>query len=80
MDCEMDRLIKILKDINPDVDYPHCTTLVDDEIFTSFELVNVVTRICEEFAIQIFPEQIIPGNFNSADSIYRLIQKLEEDV
>lgn len=76
----MERLIKILKDINPDVDYPRCTTLVDDEIFTSFELVNVVTQVCEEFAIQILPEQIIPENFNSADSMYRLIQKLKEDV
>ena len=75
----MDELLEILVEINPDIDYHTCTTLVDDGIFTSFELVNVVTQIDDVFGVQILPGQIIPENFNSASDIYRLIKMLEED-
>ncbi len=75
----MDELLEILEEINPDIDYHTCTTLVDDGIFTSFELVNVVTQIDDVFGVQILPGQIIPENFNSASDIYRLIKMLEED-
>ncbi len=75
----MDELLEILEEINPDIDYHTCTTLVDDGIFTSFELVNVVTQIDDVFGVQILPGQIIPENFNSVSDIYRLIKMLEED-
>lgn len=75
----MDELLEILEEINPDIDYHTCTTLIDDGIFTSFELVNVVTQIDDVFGVQILPGQIIPENFNSASDIYRLIKMLEED-
>ena len=28
----MEQLLEILKDIQPDVDYENCTTLIDDEL------------------------------------------------
>ncbi len=74
----MDELIEILEDINPDVDYHTCTALVDDEVLTSFELVVLVTQISEVFGVTIPPDQIIPENFNSAASIYQMIEKLED--
>ncbi|MDO5346632.1 MAG: acyl carrier protein [Lachnospiraceae bacterium] len=75
----MEELIEILEEINPDVDYASCTSLVDDGVFTSFELVVLVARIGEEFGVTIPPAQIVPENFNSAASIYQMIEKLEED-
>lgn len=73
----MEELIEILEDMNPDVDYQTCTTLVDDGVFTSFELVVLVTQISEVFGVTIPPDQIVPENFNSAASIYQMIEKLE---
>jgi len=75
----MEELIEILEDINPDVDYRTCTTLVDGEVLTSFELVVLVTQIGEVFGVTIPPDQIVPENFNSAASIYQMIEKLESE-
>ncbi len=75
----MNDLIEILEDINPDIDYNSYDSLVDDEILTSFELVQLVTQINDTFDISIPAEEIIPENFNSAQAIYDLIQRLEEE-
>ncbi len=75
----MEELIEILEDINPDVDYRTCTTLVDGAVLTSFELVVLVTQISEVFGVTIPPDQIVPENFNSAASIYQMIEKLERE-
>lgn len=75
----MDRLIDILKDINEDIDYETCDTLVKDGHLTSFDIVFLVTEISEEFDISIPPNEIVPENFNSAQKIYELICRLEEE-
>ena len=75
----MNDLIEILEDINPDIDYSNYDHLVDDEILTSFELVQLVTQINDTFDISIPAEEIIPENFNSAQAIYDLIQRIEEE-
>lgn len=71
----MEELIEILKDINPDVDYETCDTLIEDGILTSFEMVMLVTDINQRMDVSIAPEDILPENFNSAKKIYELIQK-----
>lgn len=76
----MDELIEILEDINPEADYRTSTSLVDDGILTSFELVLLVTQIQDTFGVSIPPSWIVPENFNSADSIYAMIEKLEGDL
>ncbi len=75
----MDEVLEILNDLNPDVDYEICDSLVEDEILTSFELVMLVTRIGEEFGVTVPSEEITPENFNSAESICDLIRRLQED-
>lgn len=75
----MEELIEILKDIDPDVDYETCDTLVEDGILTSFEMVMLVTDINQRMNVSISPEDILPENFNSAKSIYELIQKSQGD-
>lgn len=75
----MEKVMELLEEIIPDADFRENTALVDEGILTSFELVQLVTRIGEEFDVSILPEQIIPENFNSAESICRLIQERKED-
>ena len=36
----MEQLLEILEDIQPDADYETCTTLIDDGILSSFELLS----------------------------------------
>ena len=72
----MEELYEILEDIIPVEDYKNSTALVDDDILTSFELVRLVTEIDSTFDISIPSSEIVPDNFNSAESIWALIERL----
>lgn len=75
----METLIEILQELHPEVDFRTCHTLVEDKIIDSFDIVSLVAEIHSEFNVAIPPEEIIPENFNSAEALYRLIQRLEEE-
>lgn len=74
----MERLIEILKKYNPDVDYYENDHLIDDEILDSFDIVSIVAGIDNEFDVEITAKDIIPENFNSAKSLYNLIETLQD--
>ena len=75
----MDELIEILKDLHEDVDFDTCTTLIDDKILDSFDIVTIISEIDDRFDVTIPAEEIIPENFNSAEALYALIEKLGDD-
>ena len=72
----MEELYEILEDIIPGEDYKNSTALVDHDILTSFELVRLVTEIDSTFDISIPSSEIVPDNFNSAETIWALIERL----
>lgn len=72
----MNILLEILEDIHPDVDFENTTGLIDEGILDSFDIIRIVADIDEEFDVAIPPEEIIPENFNSAKSLYELIERL----
>jgi acyl carrier protein len=72
----MDKLIEILSDLHPDVDFATETGLIDNGILDSFDVVTLVAEIDDNFDVQIPAEELIPDNFNSAESLYALIQRL----
>ena len=41
----MDQLLDILTEVNSDVDYETCDTLVDDGILDSFDIVSIVDEL-----------------------------------
>ena len=71
--------MEILKNIHPDVDFETCTTLVDDRIIDSFDIVTIISEINDEYDVVIPAEDIVPENFNSAKALYELIQRLEDE-
>ncbi|HKL43627.1 MAG TPA: acyl carrier protein [Clostridia bacterium] len=72
----MELLLDILEDIHPDVNFKEKTGLIDEGILDSFDIIRIVADIDEEFDVAIPPEEIIPENFNSAKSLYELIERL----
>ena len=74
----MEKVMEILKELRPDVDFENCTTLIDDGILDSFDIVSLIGELTDAFDVEISFDDIDPENFNSAESIYALIQKLEE--
>ena len=75
----MDKLIEILKEIHPDVDFETENALVDDGILDFLDIVTLITEINDRFDVSIPAEEIIPENFNSAAALYDLITRLDED-
>jgi len=75
----MEELLEILREINPEVDYETCDTLVEDGYITSLQIVMLVGEINQEFGVAIPANKILPEYFNSAKSIYVLIRELEEE-
>ena len=75
----MDRLMEILKDLHPDVDFLTCNTLIDDKILDSFDIVSLISEINEEFDVAVPAEEIVPGNFNSASSLWSMIERLSDE-
>ncbi|MCR5593386.1 MAG: acyl carrier protein [Saccharofermentans sp.] len=75
----MDELIEILKDLHSDVDFETCTTLIDDKILDSFDIVSIVSEVDDKFDVAIPAKELIPENFNSAKALWDLITRLSED-
>ena len=74
----MEKLIEILSAIHPDVDFENTVDLIDDGILDSLDIVTIVTEINDVFDVTILAEEIVPENFNSAEALYALIEKLDE--
>ena len=72
-------IIEILEDIRPDVDYESETSLVDGNILESFDIVSLVSELSDEFDITIRPKDLVPENFNSADAMTVLVEKLMDE-
>ena len=74
----MEELLRILESIHPDVDYKTNDKLIENKILDSFDIITLISEINDEFDVAIPAEEIIPKNFNSAEKLYELIQRLEE--
>ena len=75
----MEDLLEILRDLHPDIDFEKEEGLIDDGILDSFDIVTLISEISENFDVTISAEYIVPENFNSAQALYALIEKLEEE-
>ena len=69
--------MEILKGIRPDVDFENETTLIDDGILDSFDVVSIISELDNEFDVQVRITELDPENFNSAESIWNLVQELK---
>ena len=74
----MDQLLELLEDIQPDADYATCTTLIDDGILDSFAILSIVGELEETFNVSVSPAEIIPENFNSAQALWAMVQRLQD--
>jgi acyl carrier protein len=73
----MEKLLEILRDVRPDVDFGNETALIDDGILDSFDVVSIISELDNEFDVQVRINELDPENFNSAESIWNLVQELK---
>lgn len=75
----MKRLLEILEEIQPGIDYANCEELIDGHYFDSLDILSLVAELEEEFDIVIPTVEVIPENFNSAARLWAMIQRLREE-
>jgi acyl carrier protein len=73
----MEQLLEILKGIRPDVEFANETSLIDDGILDSFDVVSIISELDDAFDVQIRINELDPENFNSAEAIWKLVQELK---
>ena len=74
-----DTIIDILSEIVEDVDFDTCTTLIDDGLLSSLDVIQLIGALNDEFDISIPATEIIPDNFNSEDAICAMVKRLEDE-
>ncbi len=74
----MEELMEILEEICPEVDFETEKALVDDKVLSSFDILSIVSEISEAFDVKITTAEVIPQNFNSAESLWKMIQDLRK--
>lgn len=76
----MEKLLEILTGIRPDVDFENETKLIDDGFLDSFDIVSIISELNDEYDIAIRVTELKPENFNSAEAIMNLVQKLKNNI
>ena len=79
MEITIEEVIEMLEDIQEDVDYATCTTLIDDHVLDSFDILAIVSAADEEFDVTIPAKDIVPENFNSAQALCALLNRLADE-
>ena len=75
----MEKLLEILENIKPGVDYENVKTLIDDHYLDSLSILSLIAEIEDEFDVVVPTIEIIPENFNSVEAMMSLITKLQEE-
>lgn len=74
----MEELLRILKEMHPEVDFDTADDLIGDGVLDSLDIVTLITEINSAYDVNIPAEEILPENFSSAMAIYDLITRLDE--
>lgn len=61
------------------LDFQAQKRLIDDGLLESLDIVMLVDELMCHYDIEISVEDLIPENFNSAEAIYALVQRLKDE-
>ena len=75
----MDKVMEILMNMDYSIDYEKEQALIDDHILDSFGVITLVSDLEEAFDISIEAGEMIPENFNSAQAIWNMVRRLQEN-
>ena len=72
-----EKLLALLEDVRPDVDFEKEKLLIDGSVLDSFDIITIVQEMNEAFDIDIDVEMLEPYNFNTIEAMMELIEKLQ---
>ncbi len=71
-----EKILGILQSVRGDVDFETETALADDGILDSFDIVMLVNELDGAFGTHINIVDIVPANFNSVDTVLKLMERI----
>lgn len=71
----MSKVVSILEQVRPDVDFSRAGDLFEDGLLDSFDLVTLVSELDRAYGISIDGLDIVPENFGSIDKIEALVAR-----
>ena len=75
----MEKLLDILNQIRSDIDFESEKTLVDDGGLDSFDIVSIVSERSMEYDIDISIDDTTAENFNSAEAMLEMINRIQDE-
>ncbi|MDO4383206.1 MAG: phosphopantetheine-binding protein [Eubacteriales bacterium] len=76
----MNELLDILNEIDDTIDYENETKLIDDHLLDSFSIISLVSELEDAFDISIDAAEMTPENFNSAENLWKMVERLQEEA
>ena len=74
-----DTILDLLGEIAEGIDFDTCTTLIDDGLLSSLDIIQLIGALNDEFDISIPATEIIPQNFKSVDAMAAMVKRLAEE-
>lgn len=74
----MEKIKEILLKINDNIDYEKEHALLTNGVIDSVELVELVTKLEEEYGIEIPLDMISPENFDSMEDILHMVEQIQK--
>ncbi len=71
-----EKILSILNDMRPDIEFETEEGLISDGLLESFDLIQLIATLENEFGVEIGNKNITKENFDSLDRIVSLIESL----
>ncbi len=72
-----EQVLSILAEVKPTIQFEGVEDIVESGYLDSFELMELIGCLNEGFGIDIDVMEIVPENFNSADAIAAMVDRLK---
>ena len=73
----MEELTALLSDMIPDVDFTAEKALVTSNVIDSFDIISIVNELNKKYGIKIKVGDMTADNFDSAEKMLALIERLK---
>lgn len=73
-----EKVLGILEELRPDIDFESEEGLISDGLLESFDLIQLIAVLENEFGIEIGNRYVTVENFDSLDKIIHLVESLQK--
>lgn len=70
-----EEILGMLKELRPEHDFENSAAFVEDELLDSFDIISLIDMMEEKYGAEIDALDIVPDNFQSLETIERLVRK-----